>query len=432
MWGGKLPQKTIVTLPLAEAVRLWARIGFLSFGGPAGQIALLHRELVDQRALFSEREYLAALNFCMLMPGPEAMQLATYAGWKLHGTRGGLIAGGLFVLPGALVILALSLIYALFGKVPVVEALLWGVKAAVLAIVLEALFKVAGRALKSTADWLVAVLAFIALFAFALPFPLVIAAAALVGFLTPGMNDSDRLAVAKPSLWQSARTVVLWCVVWLLPLLVLHVARGPSDIFSELARIFSTLAVVTFGGAYAVLTSLGQDVVEQAKWLTTQEMMDGLALAETTPGPLILVGQFVAFTAAEKQLGSLWAGLAASIVFLWMTFVPCFLWIFAGAPWIEFIQSRPRFAAALAKITAAVVGVILNLSLWFGLHVVFGRVERLAGVVPLWWPDGQSFDPAALLLGIAMGFALLWAKLGMPKTLALAAAAGLIWRFLFT
>lgn len=418
-----------MSIPFAEATRLWARIGLLSFGGPAGQIALLHRELVDQRQWLSEKEFLAALNFCMLLPGPEAMQLATYAGWKLHGVRGGLVAGTLFVLPGALIILALSVIYALFGNLPLVTALFWGVKCAVVAIVLEALAKVAGRALKTNVDWLVAGLAFISLFAFALPFPLVVLAAGVFGFMT---GKGEGTSVPRPSRAATLRTIATWLVIWLVPLAALHFASGTSNIFAELARIFSTLAVVTFGGAYSVLTSLGQDMVERTGWLTTAEMMDGLALAETTPGPLILVGQFVGFTAAAKQQASLWAGLAASVVFLWMTFVPCFLWIFAGAPWIEYIQSRPRFAAALSKITAAVVGVILNLSLWFGLHVVFAKVERLSGVVPLWWPDLASFDVAAFVLSLAMAFALLRLKVGIPKTLALAAAAGLLWRFLFT
>ena len=417
---------------VSDATRLWAKIGLLSFGGPAGQIALLHKEVVEQRQWLTEKEFLSALNFCMLLPGPEAMQLATYAGWKLHGVRGGLIAGVLFVLPGALVILALSTIYALLGNVPVVAALLWGVKAAVLAIVLEALVKVASRALKMPMDWLTAALAFVALFVFALPFPLVILVAGILGFVTGKPSIGTAVSITMPSRSGTIKTLFIWAAIWLLPLALLHLVLGSSSIFSELARIFSTLAVVTFGGAYSVLTSLGQDMVEQTKWLTTQEMMDGLALAETTPGPLILVGQFVAFTAAEKQLDSLWAGLAASAVFLWMTFVPCFLWIFAGAPWIEYLQSRPRFSAALAKITAAVVGVILNLSLWFGLHVIFARADRLSGPLPIWWPDPSTFDPAALILSLAMGFALLWAKLGIPKTLALAALAGLIWKLLAT
>jgi chromate transporter len=418
-----------VSIPFAEAARLWARIGLLSFGGPAGQIALLHKEVVDERGWLSEKEFLSALNFCMLLPGPEAMQLATYAGWKLHGVRGGLAAGILFVLPGALFILALSVIYALFGNLPLVTALFWGVKCAVIAIVLEALAKVAGRALKTNVDWLVAGLAFISLFAFALPFPLVVLAAGVFGFVT---GKGEGTIVTRPSRSATLRTIATWLAIWLLPLAALHFALGSNNIFAELARIFSTLAVVTFGGAYSVLSSLSQDVVERSGWLTAAEMMDGLALAETTPGPLILVGQFVGFTAAAKQQASLWAGLAASAVFLWMTFVPCFLWIFAGAPWIEYVQSRPRFAAALSKITAAVVGVILNLSLWFGLHVIFARVERLPGVVPLWWPDLASFDVGAFVLSLAMAFALLRLKVGIPKTLALAAAAGLLWRFLFT
>jgi chromate transporter len=416
-----------VTPGLLDATRVWGRIGLLSFGGPAGQIALLHRELVDQRQWLSEKEFLGALNFCMLLPGPEAMQLATYAGWKLHGVRGGLVAGTLFVLPGALVMLTLSTVYALFGNLPLVAALLWGVKAAVLAIVFEALAKVANRALKAHLDWLVATLSFLALFAFGLPFPLIIVAAGIFGFLT-GDRQSDVRPCAMPSRTGTLQTVMIWASVWLLPLAGLHLMLGSSNFFSELARMFSTLSVVTFGGAYSVLTALGQDMVEHTGWLTTAEMMDGLGLAETTPGPLILVGQFVAFTAAEKQMASLWAGLAASSVFLWMTFVPCFLWIFAGAPWIEYLQSRPRFAAALSKITAAVVGVILNLSLWFGLHVFFGRVERLSGAVPLWWPDWATFDPASFVLAVLAAVALLWAQLGILKTLALAALAGLIWK----
>jgi chromate transporter len=416
---------------LAEATRLWARIGLLSFGGPAGQIALLHKELVEQRQWLTEREFLSALNFCMLLPGPEAMQLATYAGWKLHGVRGGLLAGGLFVLPGAVVILSLSTIYAQFGNLPLVAALLWGVKAAVVAIVLEAMVKVSGRALRSTVDWLVATASFLALFVFAAPFPLIILAAGLIGYVF-GASGTSVMTSVRPSRGATAKTVLIWSLIWLLPLAALHLALGHASIFSELARIFSTLAVVTFGGAYSVLTSLGQDVVEQTRWLTAQEMMDGLALAETTPGPLILVGQFVAFTAAERQLASFWAGLAASAVFLWMTFVPCFLWIFAGAPWIEYLQARPRLSSALSKITAAVVGVILNLSLWFGLHVMFTRVERLPGSAPVWWPDLLTFDPAALVLSVAAALALLWARLGIPKTLALSALAGLIWKLIVT
>ncbi len=415
-------------MSLRETFSVFLRIGLLSFGGPAGQIALLHRELVEQRQWLSEKEFLSALNFCMLLPGPEAMQLATYAGWKRHGMTGGLMAGVLFVLPGALLILALSLLYASFGNLPALTAVFWGLKAAVLAIVLEALFKVARRALRTTADWITASLAFLALFVFALPFPLVILVAALSGMLMPPVTGDGESAIIRPSWRATVLTTLQWAAIWLIPLAALHLVPGTEHILARLGRMFSVLAVVTFGGAYAVLVSLGQTMVEQTGWLTAREMIDALALAETTPGPLILVGQFVAFLAAAKQDGSLWAGLAASLVFLWMTFTPCFLWIFAGAPWIDYLQSRPRLAAALARITAAVVGVILNLSLWFGLHVVFAGVKRLPGTVPVWWPDIQGFDPAALVLACAAALALLGAKLGIPKTLALSALAGLIWR----
>jgi len=409
---------------------VFLRIGLLSFGGPAGQIALLHKELVEDRQWLSEKEFLAALNFCMLLPGPEAMQLATYSGWKRGGVAGGLIAGLLFVLPGAAVILTLSVLYHLLGNVPVITAMFWGLKAAVLAIVFEALVKVARRALHSTADWLTAAIAFLALFVFALPFPLVIAVAAVVGFLQGGAASSGAESVSRPSLAATLRTAVAWLAIWLVPLALLHFSRGPDDILSQLGRMFSLLAVVTFGGAYAVLTSLGQTVVEQMHWLTTREMMDALALAETTPGPLILVGQFVGFTAAAKTDGMLMGG-AASLVFLWTTFAPCFLWIFAGAPWISYLQSRPRLAKALHRISAAVVGVILNLSLWFGFHVIFAEASRLPGPIPVWWPTLSTFDPAALILAVAAAAALLWLKLGIPKTLALAAAAGLLCRLVF-
>ena len=408
--------------------RVFLRIGLLSFGGPAGQIALLHRELVEERQWLRERDFLAALNFCMLLPGPEAMQLATYAGWKQGGVRGGLIAGLLFVLPGAAVIFALAAVYILFGTVPFVAAILWGMKAAVLAIVLEALLKVSRRALTSAADWITAALAFVALFAFALPFPLVVLLAGMTGFLQRGNGAPDVIAVPRPSRTATLRTLATGLFVWLAPLAALHLLPGSDHIYAKLGRMFSVLAIVTFGGAYAALTSLGQTMVEQTGWLTTREMVDALALAETTPGPLILVGQFVAFLAAAKQEGSLWSGLAGGVVFLWMTFAPCFLWIFAGAPWIDYLQSRPRLAAALSRITAAVVGVILNLSLWFGLHVLFANVDRLTGPVPLWWPELAGFDPASAVLALLAGVALLWAKLGIPKTLALAAMAGLIWQ----
>jgi chromate transporter len=411
-----------------DAVKVWARIGILSFGGPAGQIALMHKEVVEDRKWLTEAEYLRALNFCMLLPGPEAMQLATYCGWKLHGQKGGLAAGLLFVLPGACIMLALSTLYALVGNIPVIQALFWGIKAAVVAIVFEALFKIANRALKRNVDWILAGLAFIALFCFGLPFVLVVAAAAVFGFML-NTTSSPMAGIVRPSGRQTLQTVLVWSAVWLLPLIGLNGLLGSDHLFSKLANIFSTLAVVTFGGAYAVLASLGQSLVEQSSFMTTQQLMDGFGLAETTPGPLILVGQFAAFTAAQNVYNSLWAAIFASAIFLWMTFAPCFLWIFAAAPWIDWLDNWPRLRSALSAVTAAVTGVILNLSLWFALHVVFGKVERLQGSIPMWWPDLATIDVAALILVGALVLAVFKMKIGIPKTLALGLIAGLIWRF---
>ncbi len=402
---------------------MWAGIGCLSFGGPAGQIALLHRELVDERRWISDKDFLGALNFCMLLPGPEAMQLATYAGWKLHGVKGGLAAGLLFVLPGAAVVLALSIAYATLGQQPLVEAVFWGLKAAVLVIVVEALMRVSRKALKGPVDWLIAIAAFAALFVFALPFPLVVAVAAAIGFLIPVTTASTR-AIARPAIGGTAATIAVWLCIWLVPLALLYWMGAPM--FATMGWFFSKLAVVTFGGAYAVMTYMGQDVVDQYSWLTAREMMDGLALAETTPGPLILVGQFVAFTAAAKPMGIV-AGIFASLIFLWMTFVPCFLWILAGAPWIEYLQGRPRISSALARISAAVVGVILNLSLWFAMHALFENPKRLDGAIPMWWADWQTLNLPLFVLSLVLGTGLQRWHLGIPKTLGLAGLAGLLW-----
>ena len=411
----------------AEATRVWARIGCLSFGGPAGQIALMHREIVDERKWLSEPQYLSALNFCMLLPGPEAMQLATYAGWRLHGVKGGLMAGLLFVLPGALVVLILSMLYSAFGNLPWIEAIFFGVKAAVLAIVIEALLRVARRALKGNADWLIAGLAFLALYCFDLPFPLVIIAAGLIGFFRASPSDLSP-ATARPSFTSLFSTVATWAAIWLLPLALLIATLGANHVLSKIAIFFSKLAVVTFGGAYAVLSYMAQAAVEQHHWLTAPEMIDGLGLAETTPGPLILVTQFVGYLAASRGMGSIWGGLAGAGITLWMTFVPCFLWIFAGAPYIEHIGRMPRLSGALAAITAAVVGVILNLSLWFGLHVLFNKVNRMEGTFKPWLPDWQTLDLAALAISAIAALALLRLHLGIPKTLALCAALGVIWK----
>ena len=322
------------TVSFAEALRTWAKIGCLSFGGPAGQIAMMHHVLVEEKKWLSEERYLTALNFCMLLPGPEAMQLATYAGWSLHGWRGGLAAGLLFVLPGALVVLALSMIYASFGDLPLVSALFYGVKAAVLAIVIEALIRIARRALKLRSDWLLAGLAFLALYLFDLSFPLVIAAAAIVGFLRTNRTTAVREESGNVDWRHTAATVALWLALWLGPLALIIAFFGPHHVFATTALFFSKLAIVTFGGAYAVLSYMAQQAVDVHGWLGPKEMIDGLGLAETTPGPLILVTEFVGYLAGYRQAGGIWGGLAAAAITLWMTFVPCFLWIMAGAPYI--------------------------------------------------------------------------------------------------
>ncbi len=414
----------------AEATKVWARIGCLSFGGPAGQIALMHREIVEEQKWLTEQQYLSALNFCMLLPGPEAMQLATYAGWRLHGVKGGLMAGLLFVLPGALVVLALSMLYGAFGNLPWIEAIFFGVKAAVLAIVIEALLRVARRALKGNVDWLIAGAAFLALYCFDVPFPLIIIAAGIVGFFrnnTPNTSPST----TRPSFTALFSTIGTWATIWLIPLTLLAMTLGTNHVLTKIGIFFSQLAVVTFGGAYAVLSYMAQAAVEQHGWLTAPEMIDGLALAETTPGPLILVTQFVGYLAASREMGSIWGGLAGAIVTLWMTFAPCFLWIFAGAPYIEHIGKMPRLSGALAAITAAVVGVILNLSVWFGLHVLFNVVNRMEGTFKPWLPEWQTLDWAALAISVIAALALLRLHLGIPKTLALCAAFGVIWKLAF-
>ncbi|MGE0024980.1 MAG: chromate efflux transporter [Hyphomicrobium sp.] len=427
------PTTPVAHPTFAEALSVWARIGVLSFGGPAGQIALMHRVLVEERRWLDERQYLSALNFCMLLPGPEAMQLATYAGWRLHGVGGGLAAGLLFVLPGAALILVLGLLYASFGKLPVAEALFVGIKAAVLAIIIEALLRVAKRALRSRADWLVAGAAFAALFLFAVPFPLIVAAALLIGYLTSGgpAQDVEAAAAPPPSVSHLAtlRTAAIWLAVWLVPLGLVVAAFGHDHVLSQLAWFYSKLAVVTFGGAYAVLSYMAQQVVEGYRWLTPGEMLDALGLAETTPGPLILVTEFVGVLAAARHGGGppMLMGVLGALVTLWATFAPCFLWIFAGAPYIERLTHEPRLSGALRAVTAAVVGVILNLTLWFALHVLFADVATVtAGWLRLSVPTLATFQPALAGLALIAALVLFVLKRGILATLAVTAAAGLI------
>ena len=414
-----------MTPTLAELTRTFAGIGFLSFGGPAAQIALMHRVILDEKKWVEEPDYLRALSFCMLLPGPEAMQLATWIGWRLHGVTGGLIAGGLFVLPGAAIVLALSLIYATLGDVPLVAALFTGVQAAVIAIVIEALIRVSRRALKTHTAYLIALAAFVALFFFKLPFPLVILSAGIWGYLRTRAIAPDPQAPAPPAaLARSLKTAAVWLAIWLLPLAAL-LLLAPGRL-AEIGVFFSKLAVLTFGGAYAVLAWMAQEVVEDKGWLTLTQMMDGLGLAETTPGPLILVNQFVGFMAAD-QVGGLAFGVAGAMVALWMTFIPSFLFIFAGAPFIDRLTHMPRLSGALAAITAAGVGVIANLSLWFALHVLFASVPELAlGPLHLAWPELATLRPIPALIAVFAVVALVLRHWPLLWVLALSAAASMV------
>ncbi len=408
-----------MTPTLSEMTRVFARIGLLSFGGPAAQIALMHRELVETRDWVTEKDYLSALSFCMLLPGPEAMQLATWTGWRMHGTKGGLIAGLLFVLPGAAVVLGLSMIYAAFGTVPLVAALFTGVQAAVVAIVIEALLRVSKRALKGRIYWVIAGLAFLALFALNIPFPVIIIAAAAFGaFVTPSPSAvSAPIVPHMPA--RTASTLAIWAALWLVPLAVLW--QFEQGLLFDIGLFFSKLAIVTFGGAYAVLAWMTQAVVQDKGWLALPQMMDGLGLAETTPGPLILVTEFVGYMAAHKQGGVLY-GIIGAVVTLWMTFVPCFLWIFTFAPYIARITAAPRLAGALKAITAAVVGVIANLSLWFAAHVIFNSVGHVdIGPINMIAPVWGSVDLVALAIGVVAAWLLLLRHWSLPLVLGLSA-----------
>ncbi len=401
-----------------EAFRLWLKIGCINFGGPAGQIAMMHRMLVDEKKWIDEPRFLHALNFCMLLPGPEAQKLATYIGWALHGVRGGLVAGILFVLPGALFMLGLSLAYALGRGVSWIEGALFGIKAAVLVIVVEALLRIGRRALKTRLLYGLAGAAFVGIFFLNAPFPLIVAGAALIGYLVArtapeqvGLkNETIVTTPAAPDRWrQFFLAALIGVILWWAPVGFAALALGPSHVLVTIGEFFSKLAVVSFGGAYALLAYMAQQAVETHHWMTAPEMVDGLGLAETTPGPLILVTQFVGFLAAFRDpapFSPVMAGILGAAMTTWVTFTPSMLWIFAGAPFVEQLRGNRRLSGALAAITAAVVGVILNLTVWFALHVLFGQVtEKHAG--PLRW---FAFDPLALDL----------------KTTALAIVAGVL------
>jgi chromate transporter len=433
---------TAVFPSLGEAVRVWFRIGCLSFGGPAGQIALMHREVVEDRRWIGDRRFLHALNFCSLLPGPEAQQLATYLGWLMHGAVGGIIAGLLFIVPGALVMLGLSVLFVTAGEIPAVSAVFFGLSCAVVAIVLNALYKVAKRALSGVIAWTLAGLSFAALFFLSVPFPLVVIAAALVGFLLPkqfqgGHKEQagqgtlamlDHVISQNPDFMamraKSARRAgLLSLLAWVAPVLALVLVGG---FYSDVALFFSKMAVVTFGGAYAVLTYVAQQAVENYGWLTPDEMLTGLGLAETTPGPLILVLEFVGFLAGYAAQGSLWSGVLAACITLWVTFAPCFVFVFLGAPAIERLQENPRLAGALSAITASVVGVIANLACWFGLRILFMDLATFQiGPISMDMPVLTSLDISAVWVTALALLAVFRYRLGVIATLSICAVFGL-------
>jgi chromate transporter len=435
---------------LREATRIWWKIGWMSFGGPAGQIALMHRELVERRKWISEQRFLHALNYCMLIPGPEAQQLATYIGWLMHRTLGGIIAGSLFVLPGFLVLLALSWIYVRFQHVTILTGLFFGLKAAVLALVLEALLRVARRAMKQHSHYLVALASFISIFVFAVPFPWIILAAAAIGFQSRNrsqvtaregtadeteyvidrLHASGALAHTHPSAHRTLKLALASVALWIAPLLAVSLMLGTQHVLWREGIFFGQTALVTFGGAYAVLAYVAQQVVSQFQWLRPGEMIDGLALAETTPGPLILVLQFVGFVAGHRFAAPLnpWVGgTLGAMITVWMTFVPCFFFIFVGAPYIEMLRKNAALTSALSYVTAAVVGVIANLSLWFALHTLFARVDTFRiGVIDTAIPDVSSINWIALGLSTAACVALFRFKIPFGWVLASAAVLGIL------
>ncbi len=440
------------TVSLQEALWTWCRIAALSFGGPAGQIAVMHRILVEEKKWISEERFLHALNYCMLLPGPEAQQLATYIGWLLHRTKGGLIAGTLFILPGVVSILALSVVYAEYQDVGIVQAIFFGLKPAVMAIVVEAVLRISKRVLKNSTMIAIAVMSFIAIFFFNAPFPVLVMTAGTVGLIggriaperfvvikghqkssaaADGTHDIDvELNSIRPSWFRSLRVCGVFLPLWLLPLVLLKVTLGQSSVFFKEAVFFSKAAVVTFGGAYSVLVYIGQQAVENYGWLKPGEMMDGLGMAETTPGPLIMVVQFVGFMGAYRNPGPfspIVAGMLGSLVTVWTTFVPCFFWIFLGAPSVERLRGNRLLTAALSTITAAVVGVILNLAIWFSLHTMFKTVT----ISQLSWlrlqiPEWSSINVAACAVAVLAFLLTFRWKFGMATTLAVCCLVGAV------
>jgi chromate transporter len=442
-------------ISFGEAFRVWLRIALLSFGGPAGQIAVMHRILVEEKNWISEGRFLHALNYCMLLPGPEAQQLATYIGWLLHRTAGGIMAGGLFILPGIIAIMGLSYIYAAYGNVGFIEALFFGLKAAVLAIVIQAVVRVGKRALRNRVMIGLAAIAFVAIFFFNVPFPVIIIGAGVIGYLGARSGRPEFAAVehggggkkaaavdslfgdelpdhVRPSVARALRVSAVWLLLWLVPVAALLIGLGEANVFSQIALFFSKMAMVTFGGAYAVLAYVAQQAVEHYHWVQPREMLDGLGMAETTPGPLIMVLQFVGFMAAFRDpgmLSPLLAGTLGGLLATWVTFTPCFLWIFLGAPFVETLRGNKGLAGALTAITAAVVGVILNLSIWFALHTVFRATSPVRSLgLSFDMPVVSSIDIPALVLAVAAALAIFRFNAGMLVVLAGSCATGVLMR----
>src|SRR6266403_2131583 len=440
-------------ITFGEALRVWLRVAVFSFGGPAGQIAVMHRILVEEKNWISESRFLHALNYCMLLPGPEAQQLATYIGWLVHRTAGGIMAGGLVILPGIIAIMGLSYIYAAFGNVGFIEALFFGLKAAVLAIVIQAVVRVGKRALRNRTMIALAAVAFIAIFFFNVPFPIIIITAGVIGYIGASIGRPEFAAVphgggknvaavdslfgdelpehVRPSVARALKVSAVWLLLWLVPVAALLIAFGEANVFSQIALFFSKMAMVTFGGAYAVLAYVAQQAVEHYHWVSPREMLDGLGMAETTPGPLIMVLQFVGFMGAFRDPGGLppmLAGTLGGTLATWVTFTPCFLWIFLGAPYIEVLRGNKALSAALATITAAVVGVVLNLAIWFALHVLFADLrptEWLGMRVDV--PVPSSINLPSLVLTLGALIAVFRFKIGMIKVLLACSALGIVY-----
>ena len=448
-------------LPFKEAIKVWIRVAIYSFGGPAGQIAVMHKILVEEKKWISENRFLHALNYCMLLPGPEAQQLATYIGWLLHRMKGGVTAGILFVIPGFVSILILSILYAAYRDVGIVEAIFFGIKPAVLAIVVGAVIKIGKKAIKNEVMFVLAALAFIAIFFFEVDFPYIIIAAGLTGFiggklweekfhvikghyLAEGDKDKDndenalidsKIQPVRPSLKKTLKTIFIFLTLWSLPLLIIGLVIGVENIFFSEGLFFSKTAVVTFGGAYAVLAYIAQKAVEDYGWLQSGEMLDGLGMAETTPGPLIQVVQFVGFMGAYRLSGSLdpiTAGILASLLVTWVTFIPCFLFIFTGAPYIEYLRGNKSLTTALSGITAAVVGVVLNLGVWFAIHTLFSEVNEKYLYGARWLiPEWSTVNIGSLIIALIASFVYFILKWDMLKTILISVLSGIIYFFIF-